>query len=40
MNTFRYKGIFTLTIKEPKDELQVLKNPLGIFIDSFNFSRL
>jgi type IV secretory pathway TrbF-like protein len=40
MNTFRYKGIFTITIKEPKDESRLLKNPLGIFIDSFNFSRL
>lgn len=40
MNTFRYKGIFTIVMKEPKDESQVLKNPLGIFIDSFNFSRL
>ena len=40
MNTFRYKGIFTIVIKEPQEEEGILKNPLGIFIDSFNFSRL
>ena len=40
MNTFRYKGIFTIVIKEPKSESHILKNPLGIFIDSFHFSRL
>jgi type IV secretory pathway TrbF-like protein len=40
INTFQYKGIFNIVVQEPKEESHLLKNPLGIFIDSFNFSRL
>jgi type IV secretory pathway TrbF-like protein len=35
----RYTGIFNILIKRPKTEEEIMKNPLGIMIDSFNFSK-
>jgi type IV secretion system protein VirB5 len=35
----RYTGIFTIAIKKPRKAEEIMKNPLGILIDSFNISQ-
>ena len=35
----RYTGIFNILIKKPETEEEIMKNPLGIMIDSFNISK-
>ena len=35
----RYTGIFNILIDKPSTEEEIMKNPLGIMIDSFNISK-
>ncbi|OGT06766.1 MAG: hypothetical protein A2103_05790 [Gammaproteobacteria bacterium GWF2_41_13] len=34
-----YSGVFTLAIKQPVTQKEILSNPLGIFITDFHFSK-
>jgi type IV secretion system protein TrbF len=38
-NTERWTAILSLTVKQPRDEARLRKNPLGIYIDGLNWSR-
>jgi type IV secretion system protein TrbF len=38
-NTDRWTAILSLTVKQPRDEARLRKNPLGIYIDGLNWSR-
>jgi type IV secretion system protein VirB5 len=40
MSKLRYRGIFTITIKEPQTENERFSNPLGIYIVEYNISRI
>jgi type IV secretion system protein TrbF len=38
-NTERWTAILSLTVKQPRDEARLRKNPLGIYVDGLNWSR-
>lgn len=38
-NKATYSGVFTLAIKQPTTQKEILSNPLGIFITDFHFSK-
>jgi type IV secretory pathway TrbF-like protein len=39
IKTERYAGIFNVRFVKPKTTKRLLKNPLGIMVDSFNLSK-
>lgn len=39
VSTEHWTGIFTLQIKMPVDELQLRKNPLGVYVDALSWTR-
>jgi type IV secretion system protein VirB5 len=40
ISKLRYRGIFTVTIKEPQTENERFGNPLGIYLVDYNISRI
>jgi type IV secretion system protein VirB5 len=36
----RFRGLFTIIVREPKTELDRSRNPLGIYITDYNISRI
>jgi type IV secretion system protein VirB5 len=40
LSKLRYRGLFTLAIKEPQSENERFNNPLGIYIIDYNISKI